>query len=236
METGRPKQGGTGDPEQEQDTHKDTGSRWGQWEWGCGQGHQEQGGGTGSQTGTRTVEAGLQSASQEQDGDRDMAQAGCSSHKEMAAQGAVSCGDLPSPWDGDKQGQLGGSTQGHSLLMALLRVGAHPPGCVPELSPDPLMPRMEPPVPQCVIPRASVYLRHGPGRHSPWGILHPHRSFVWEIPAAWQGLGAGSSRTAPTPRAEPFPRKIPARVRGARFAAARPRRGSAFSSRREEPA
>lgn len=180
--------------DQEQDTHKDTGSRWGQWEWGCGQGHQEQGGGTGSQTGTRTVEAGLQSASQEQDGDRDTAQAGGSSHKEMAAQGAVSCGDLPSPWDGDKQGQLGGSTQGHSLLMALLRVGAHPPGCVPELSPDPLMPRMEPPVPQCVIPRASVYLRHGPGRHSPWGILHPHRSFVWEIPAAWQGLGCTLER------------------------------------------
>lgn len=140
------------------------------------------------------------------------------------------------PGMGTNGDNWGGSTQGHSLLMALLRVGAHPPGCVPELSPDPLMPRMEPPVPQCVIPRASVYLRHGPGRHSPWGILHSHRSFVWEIPAARQGLGAGSSRTAPTPRAEPFLRKIPARVRGARFAAARPRRRSAFSSRREEPA
>lgn len=71
-------------------------------------------------------------------------------------------GTSQDPGDEDKREQLGGrSAQGQSLL----RVGAHPLGSVPELSPDQLVSQMEPPVPQGVIPRASVYLHHSSDRH-----------------------------------------------------------------------
>lgn len=109
-------------------------------------------------------------------------------HPTRAAQGAVSCGASQVPGDGDKWEQLGESTQDHSLLMALLRVRAHPPGMDPELSPDQFVSWMESPVPQCVIPCASA--RAGTFLGASCTRTDPLRG---EFPAAWPGLGSGCS-------------------------------------------
>lgn len=156
----------------------------------------------------------------------------------MAAQGAMYCGGLPSPWGWEQMGTTawrGGalSTQDHSLLMALLRVRAHPPGYVPELSPDKLVSQMEPPVPRCVgggptPPCASVYLCHGPGRRTPWGILHPHRSIAWGNSSRVAGAGVRVQPQSPTPRAEQFPRKIPSSRAQGQVCGCRPRWVSVF--------
>lgn len=148
------------------------------------------------------------------------------------------CGGLPSPWGWEQMGTTawrGGalSTHDHSLLMALLRVRAHPPGYVPELSPDKLVSQMEPPVPRCVggdprlhVPRFTcATARTGAPLGASCTRTDPLRG---EIPAAWPGLGSGSSRKAPTPRAEQFPRKIPSSRAQGQVCGCRPRWVSVF--------
>lgn len=109
---------------QEQDKHKDTGSRWGQWEWGCEQGHRhwdKTGMRTSrSRTAVRVPGSRMGTGTQHRVG----------AHPSRRCLLKVPCpvGASQAPGDGDKWEQLGGSTQDHSLLMALLRVGAHPRG------------------------------------------------------------------------------------------------------------
>ena len=129
--------------------------------------------------------------------------------------------------DRGQTGTTEGSAQRHSLLMTPLRMGYLPPWRVPVLSPDELVPRMEPPRARCpskqfcVLACLSLPAPWPQAGASPRAPCTRQSSFAsrGEIPSARKGPGVRvRPHTAPAPREEPFPRKIPSpRARGQVF-------------------